>query len=286
MKKMLLLLPLLAFVLVGCDPIDPDETTPSDTQTVEPTDTTTVTDSDITTDPTDIIIPERTVVLTFAVSGIETYEGNHEYIWINSPISKENVNGDWGASRLVQDEDNEHSWTISFENIEVDQIFEYNLYYGGDSVGLIQWTGINQEGTSTTPRNFRVTEDDYEFLELVATFVLPSTSRTVKLTSSPKVGPDAAPLSDGNYLWAWTSLAGTIKFTNEGENVWSYTFDDCPIGVAALKVTFVLGNETAANWTYQHGGYTGETFNSWDAYDFDVAETGDLTYDPVFDSQP
>lgn len=284
MKKSLILLSLLVLGLAACD----GSTTSSSTSQSSSSSTTTST-SDSTGD---IEVPISDITFTITVEGIDTYEDDHTTIWINSPLAPDNKNNDgWGYSSLTQSQEDANSWSITFTDVEMDQSYYYNIYYGTDTNP--NWTAINNEGSSETPRSLLVINGTTEY-SAVATFELPDEfvdSLTVTITPiiQTDVNGTTEELLSTNYVWAWSSHAnGNVRFEKQSDNTWSYTFTNVATGVENFALTFVLGSDEEPDWSYQWGAYENGVWTTWNEYKFDVAsDTTTITYDHAyFNDQP
>lgn len=284
MKKSLILLSLLVLGLAACDG---STTSSSSSQSSSSSTTTSTSDS-----TGDIEVPISNITFTITVEGIDTYEDDHTTIWINSPLAPDNKNNDgWGYSSLTQNQEDANSWSITFTDVEMDQSYYYNIYYGTDANP--NWTAINNEGSSETPRSLLVINGTTEY-SAVATFVLPNEfvdSLTVTITPIIQIDVNGTTeeLLSSNYVWAWSSHAnGNVLFEKQSDNTWSYTFTKVAIGVESFALTFVLGNAEEPDWNYQWGAYENGVWTTWNEYKFDVtSDTASIDYDHAyFNGQP
>lgn len=103
------------------------------------------------------------------------------------------------------------------------------------------------------------------------TYTYACTSAATTVTSSFRIETYMAPQAGGEslynstYLWAWVAIGdynGNYLFTKKADGTWYLDLDETTYSVltdGALQFTFVLGSETAPNWSYQstsHNGYS------------------------------
>lgn len=280
MKKSIVLIALLALGLAACDG-----------NSVTSTTSTPSTPSTPSTTPSAVEPVNQDITINVTVAGIDSYEGSHTTIWINSPLVEGSTSTSWQSAALTQDTTNVNLWSITFEDVEPEQIYYYNIYYGTSEAP--NWTvGRNTEGADTD-RALDVTEGTTTYA-ITATFTVPSTVASVTVKATPTIytsstATESEALLDTNYLWAWNShTSGNVLFTKGTDGVWTYTFEDVSIGTNSLQLTFVLGSETEPDWTYQMGAYSGGSWETWgNGISFTIAEdTTEIEYAPIFNAQP
>lgn len=280
MKK-LFLLAIPALMLVACN-----KTTSSESSSQQ-------TSGSSSSEPSTRVFAD--VRLTFTVSGITTYEGDHTKIYMNSDAFQDASATSWTTYPLTQDEENPNKWEIIVEHFELEQAMSYNLVYGNDS-GPSWANGKNLiDGVYPSDDQYRtlVTQADEINYNLTAEFKVGTDKLDVAVVIVPTIKPtsttEEAMLST-TYVWAWNSVDNnTVKFEKQLDGSWKYTFSITLVdGKGSLQVTPVLGTSEAANWDYQHGGYDGTTWSTWGGWSLSdySAETTSQTINITFNGQP
>lgn len=278
MKKLWMIVPAM-FLVASCG-------------SAEPTTTTTGTSTPTTTTPTTPVGPVvADVTISVTVSGIDTYEGGHQFIWINSDALGSAT--EWGAAKLTQDTTNQNKWSIVIEDFELEQAITYNLYYGTETAP--DWTnGKNViEGDSQTI----VTEEGTTSYDVAATFHVPTVTGQVNVRYyvNPKIittsGGSETDISDGNYVWAYNNLdADNVKLEKQLDGTWLFARDNVDLldGVATVQLTCVLGSNFGPDWDYQQGAWESGTWQKWDngvSFEF-TADTAEHTDNVYFNGEP
>lgn len=309
-SKLLLLLP-VALLMVACGTSSSEDLS-NDPTTQDPTVDTTTQDSIVETtseDPTSDTTPDETsedtsttieiplvdVTVSVNVVGIDTYEGNHSKIWINSPYAPGGSATTWTSAVLTQDTEDANVWTYVFAGIEADQLISFNTYYGGETESTIEWTaGINAEGTSAAPRSILV-EEGMTTQYITSTFTVPSSDdlRDVKVIITPQIieenGGEAKAIANSNSVYAWVGAAGTVEFTREEDGTFSYTVENAVIGTETLQITPLVdvAGKSSPSWTYQIGAWESGAWVTWSTgIKLTVPAEGDITTTATFNGQP
>ena len=217
------------------------------------------------------------ITLNVTVSGIDTYEENHAFIWINCDAL--GTSTEWGSAVLTQDTTDANKWSIVFEDFELEQSITYNLYYGTETSP--DWT--NGKNISESENLTLVTEEGKTSYDLAAEFHVPTITgyADIKFSVSALImeTADAAGknISEGNYIWAYNNLdANTVKLEKDTDDSWFFAKEDVPLldGVATVQLTCVIGSAYAANWDYQQGAWEAGVWTKYtNGISFEFSET-------------
>ena len=217
------------------------------------------------------------ITLNVTVSGINTYEENHAFIWINCDAL--GTSTEWGSAVLTQDTTDANKWSIVFEDFELEQSITYNLYYGTETSP--DWT--NGKNISESENLTLVTEEGKTSYDLAAEFHVPTITgyADIKFSVSALImeTADAAGknISEGNYVWAYNNLdANTVKLEKDTDDSWFFAKEDVPLldGVATVQLTCVIGSAYAANWDYQQGAWEAGVWTKYtNGISFEFSET-------------
>lgn len=217
------------------------------------------------------------ITLNVTVSGIDTYEENHAFIWINCDAL--GTSTEWGSAVLTQDTTDANKWSIVFEDFELEQSITYNLYYGTETSP--DWT--NGKNISESENLTLVTEEGKTSYDLAAEFHVPTITgyADIKFSVSALImeTADAAGknISEGNYVWAYNNLdANTVKLEKDTDDSWFFAKEDVPLldGVATVQLTCVIGSAYAANWDYQQGAWEAGVWTKYtNGISFEFSET-------------
>lgn len=222
------------------------------------------------------------ITLNVTVSGIDTYEEGHSYIWINCDAL--GTSTEWGSAVLTQDTTDANKWSIVFEDFELEQSITYNLYYGNESSP--DWT--NGKNISESENLTLVTEEGKTSYDLAAEFYVPSSTGTIDLKFSVsalimETADDAGKnISEGNYIWAWNNLDNTtVKLEKDTDDSWYFAKEDVDLldGKVTVQITCVIGSAYSANWDYQQGAWESGTwvkYTSGISFEFTETETTHL----------
>lgn len=272
MKKKLLVLLSTMFLLAACGRTSSSKES-SSSSTSSPSH-----DSSVT--PVEPVKIDVTIKVT--ASGIEEYTGTHSNLYINSNFET----SDWNTHVMSQDEENKDIWTYTFNQIEVDARYKFNIYYGGDETP--DWAnGINAEGSSENPLTVTISEEKTVY-EFTSTFTVPTASYSFTLVLTPHIqtteGTDDK-MYDSTYLWMWCIAKDDVALEKQSDGTWTYKVSDY-MGTK-FQFTPCLGSESAINWSYQHGAYKDGTWEQWNSIDITLEEEKDsYSYDVYFNSQP
>lgn len=272
MKKQLLLLFSSMLLLTACGETDSSQGSTS----------TSVTTSESSTQ-TSVEPAKIDVTIKVTASGIDEYTGSHSKLYINSNFES----NDWNTHAMSQDTDNKDIWTYTFNEIEVDARYKFNIYYGGDEEP--DWSnGINGEGSSENPLTVTISEDKTVY-EFNSTFTIPKVKHTFNLVLTPHIqsteGKDDE-MYDTTYLWMWCSTASSAALTKQSDGTWTYQVSEYEGNT--FQFTPCLGSENQADWSsFQHGAYENGTWTSWNSLNVTLIEgTSSYSYDIYFNGQP
>ncbi len=234
------------------------------------------------------------ITISLTVSGIDAYEDDHAYIYMNADAL--GSSSSWGTVQMTQDADNANLWTTVIEDFELEQSISYNFYYGDDTSP--NWTNgknVIEDAESYT----LVTELDTTSYSLSAEFSIPEVTGyiDIEFIIDPRVmetaDSEAVALNEGVYVWAWNNVDNTTSVLTENSNgTWSFTASDVALanGVATVQITPVLGTSSAADWSCQIGAWESDGWKSWGngiSYEF-TSDSTTYTYSGYiyFNSQP
>lgn len=238
------------------------------------------------------------ITITMTATGITTYEDDHQKIYINTSLLADPDSGNWGSLALTQDTENPNEWSIVIEDVTLGSNYFYSFYYGGATEEDIEWhDGHCDDLDDGANHTLETSEGIYDYDTGSHSFEVKEITGSVDVTVqvTPLVlktaDSESEPLNEGVYVWAWNNIEGGnagVKFTlNTENNLWEYTFT-IPLseGAGSIQMTFVLGNASAANWTYQWGNYEPD-WTTWNSSSYNVtSETTTLAVSPKFNDQP
>lgn len=222
------------------------------------------------------------ITISLTVSGIDTYEEGHEYIYMNADALGSAT--DWGTAKMVQDEDNANLWTTVIEDFELEQSISYNFYYGNESSP--DWTN-GKNVIEDADYYTLVTEADVTNYALSAEFDVPEVTGTIDIEFkiTPTIvetdGGEEKALESGVYVWAWNNLNNsTVVLTDNGDGTWSFTASDVSLldGKATVQITPVLGTKSAADWSNAEDGEAKYKIGAWESGEWEPWGTG-ISYD-------
>ncbi len=245
------------------------------------------------------------ITLSVTVSGIETYEGKHQKIYVNGSMIPAESAGQWGTLALTQDSEDANVWSVVVPSVTLGNYYQYAYYYGGETVSDVDWAnGKCNELAADENLTLETAEGTYLY-ESEASFNVPEGG--VDVTFTFKVNPVVQATADGeqvnvneaNYLWCWNSLDnGTVLFDTNTDGTrqreLTATFYE---GVATFQIKFILSSSNtapaASDWdNYCWGAYESGVFVPWTAsLNLDLEDTnivGGVYNHPscVFESEP
>lgn len=242
-------------------------------------------------------VPKVTVSFSVTVNGIDAYADEHQKIYLSTEMGGSATS--WKTYEMSQSTENQNVWTVSVEDIEIDQAYEYTYWYGGETTQDVDWTyghETDSEGAKLANRSLLVKENAHAATD-VAYFVVPVLEdKIVTLTVTPKVQTTAdgtaTPIENNNlFLYAYNSAdRDTVAFTNNGDGTYS---KQLTVKVNSVdksgELTFkgTLSLVDRADWNFQSGIWENNVFNSWDNYLALNKDTGDeVEADLIFIDEP
>lgn len=277
MKKQLLVLLSSMLLLSGCG-IDNSTSSASSVSSDTGSSETTPTTPSLPAEPAKI-----DVTFKVTASGIDEYSGSHSILYINSNFE----GSDWTTHAMSQDEENKNIWTYTFNEVEVDARYNYNIVYGSED--KVDWAnGFNTEGNGEEPRVIKI-EEDKSLYEIDATFVIPTVKHSFTLKLTPHVqttkGSDDT-MYDSTYVWMYCSVENQAALEKQSDGTWTYEVTDY-VGTV-FEYTPCLGSQSAINWSYQYGQYKDDgQWEQWNGTKLTLVEgTTEYTADVYFCKQP
>lgn len=221
------------------------------------------------------------ITLNVTVSGIDTYEEDHQYIWISCDFLGESST-EWGATKLTQDTTDSNKWSVVLKDFELEQSLSYDFYYGTETSP--DW--VYGRNVTDSEYTILITEEGKTSYDVTASFHIPVVTGQINLRwyVDAKVKESATAeevaLADYNHVWAYNSLDGNnVKLEKQIDGRWLFAKDNVDLldGVANVQLTLTLGRKYTPNWDYKSGSYEGSSWvedarGLWHEFKADEAE--------------
>lgn len=212
-----------------------------------------------------IVIPTVTPTIHVTVEGITVLEENG--IYIGSP-NLEGASADvWGYAAMTLDSDGTYSYT--FPETEIEQYILFQVYVQNKEGG--DWSGVLCDECAGNKDIQVLTLEGQNDYDVTVTFSSqPDSSNVVSDVTFTLTATDSQgnPIDEeGLYIIAYDSINGggaETVWTNNGNGVYSYTYDSIPVGAFTIN-PYLEATDDIAKITWNKSDTLGEA-----GYHFDI----------------